>query len=291
MDFHRLAINGFGRKESAQPLKKKNCILICNGEIYNWKYLSSLANVACSSGSDCEIIIHLYKKYGIKQTLQLLDGVFAFILVDKTTNKIMVARDTYGVRPLFICSLGAHFPYPFQMKGNIIQLFFASEMKMLCSFCKEMEANRQISNIEEYKYIDSYRMQQFPPGHYMCFSTNNYTAPFIPFSAATSFSCINVENPKKIIRDALIAAVDKRIENTDRDITCLLSGGLDSSLITGIVVKLCKEKFNRHPSTIHTWSIGMEGSEDLAFAKKVANFLGTTHHSIQLSESDFFKCD
>ena len=88
--FHRLAINGFGKKTSSQPLNDKDCTLICNGEIYNWKYLCKLANIECKSGSDCEIIIHLYKKYGIEQTLQMLDGVFAFHLWDKQKNRHII---------------------------------------------------------------------------------------------------------------------------------------------------------------------------------------------------------
>ena len=72
--FHRLAINGQD-EISNQPLNIANCVLICNGEIYNHTYLFSLINVSRKTKSDCEIIIHLYKKYGIYQTLQLLDGV------------------------------------------------------------------------------------------------------------------------------------------------------------------------------------------------------------------------
>jgi asparagine synthase (glutamine-hydrolysing) len=107
LGFHRLAINGFGKDTSEQPLKIKDCVLICNGEIYNWKELHKLSNTLSITGSDCEIIIHLYKQYGIEQTLQLLDGVFAFVLWDKITNKFFVARDTFGVRPLYVTKLAS----------------------------------------------------------------------------------------------------------------------------------------------------------------------------------------
>ena len=102
LGFHRLAINGFQQEDSMQPIYKKNCILICNGEIYNWKELAEKAGVECETGSDCEIIIDMYKKYGIEYTLQILDGVFAFVLIDKDTDTVMIARDPLGVRPLFI---------------------------------------------------------------------------------------------------------------------------------------------------------------------------------------------
>ena len=100
LGFHRLAINDLSPRAN-QPLNVKNCILICNGEIYNFKYLYSLLNIKQFSDSDCEIIIHLYKEFGIYQTLQLLDGVFAFVLLDLVNLNIFVARDTFGVRPLF----------------------------------------------------------------------------------------------------------------------------------------------------------------------------------------------
>ena len=275
LGFHRLAINGFGRPESAQPLTKEDCVLICNGEIYNWEYLSALSGCGVSSGSDCEIIIHLYKKYGIEQTLQMLDGVFAFLLYDKTLGKIIVARDTYGVRPLFMSTA--------TKKGDndVWQRVFSSELKMLYPFCE--------SQFDPKSDTFSVEIKQFPPGHYMCCTVDNYnTDAIVQYSTPNSFSGrMDVSMPFLRVREALISAVSKRIVNTDRDITCLLSGGLDSSLITGLVVQLCKEILNREASTIHTWSIGMNGSEDLKYAKKVAEYLGTTHHSIELEEEEF----
>ena len=79
--FHRLAINGLNN-ESNQPLIIDNITLICNGEIYNYQELYSMMNVTPQTDSDCEVIIHLYKKYGISQTLQMLDGVFSFALFE-----------------------------------------------------------------------------------------------------------------------------------------------------------------------------------------------------------------
>ena len=114
--FHRLAINGYSNLDSEQPIDIDDCVLICNGEIYNWIDLHKKLDIPMTTGSDCEIIIHLYKKFGIEYTLNMLDGVFAFLLFDKTKNKIFVARDPYGVRPLF-CSYNkvneAHFYYVF----------------------------------------------------------------------------------------------------------------------------------------------------------------------------------
>ena len=86
LGFHRLAINGYQKPDSMQPIHKNGCVLICNGEIYNWEELAKKANVKCETGSDCEIIIDIYKKFSIEYTLQVLDGVFAFVLYDKKYN-------------------------------------------------------------------------------------------------------------------------------------------------------------------------------------------------------------
>ena len=85
LGFHRLAINGLTKK-SNQPMIMNDCILICNGEIYNYKNLKKILNFTFETDSDCEIIIHLYKIFGIMQTLQMLDGVFAFLLYDKKVD-------------------------------------------------------------------------------------------------------------------------------------------------------------------------------------------------------------
>ena len=98
--FHRLAINGLNEK-SNQPFEIDNLVLVCNGEIYNFRELAIANNITLKTDSDCEIILHLYKRYGIEYTLHLLDGVFAFIIYDKLKANFIVARDPYGVRPLY----------------------------------------------------------------------------------------------------------------------------------------------------------------------------------------------
>ena len=102
--FHRLAINGLNI-QSNQPIVYEDIILICNGEIYNYKNLYANMNVSPTTDSDCEVIIHLYLKYGIEQTLIMLDGEYSFLLFDnrinsERLNNIYIARDPFGVRPL-----------------------------------------------------------------------------------------------------------------------------------------------------------------------------------------------
>ena len=100
--FHRLAINGYQDETSQQPLKMDDCVLVCNGEIYNWKELYRTLDIEPETGSDCEVIIHMYKRFGIQYTLDAIDGVFAFVLYDMESDRVIVARDPYGVRPLFL---------------------------------------------------------------------------------------------------------------------------------------------------------------------------------------------
>ena len=275
--FHRLAINGYQNPLSEQPFCFKDCMLICNGEIYNFKHLHEKLGIECDTSSDCEIIIHLYREFGIEYTLQLLDGVFAFILVDLKTNETFVARDTYGVRPLYISGNNWQNELPFKITDD--DMFgFASEMKQLVGCYEEL-------NKEE-----KYNIRQFKPGHYIRIK-NNMISDYIHFSACNAFinNTLSESDSKKLIRRSLADAVEKRVCNTDRDIACLLSGGLDSSLITALVVYISVNKFKKHPSHIHTWSIGMKGSEDLKYARMVADHLKTTHHQIELDEKEFLE--
>ena len=263
--FHRLAINGYENALSEQPIIKNDCVLICNGEIYNWKYLQSSSGSKCDTGSDCEIIINLYIKYGINQTLQMLDGVFAFVLLDRAKGLLYIARDAFGIRPLFMWCNDVY----------LDTILFASEMKMG-------------------KNLLHPRMTPvpFPPGNYMSIDLNDnqirHIIPFYKNESFTNYSIKSLRDTDILIHDSLVTAVRKRVDNTDREIACLLSGGLDSSLVCAIVARLYKERGGKDAiGRLHTWSIGMQGSEDLKYARKVATFLGTTHHEIICTEQEF----
>ena len=293
--FHRLAINGLN-DESNQPILYKDVALICNGEIYNYKELYSLLNIKPETDSDCEIIIHLYMHFGIDQTLQLLDGVFAFCLLDyrlsSDTTKMFIARDPYGVRPLYIMK-----PTKKGIKKlkNEDTYVVASELKMIIDIyqtCNEFT-----------KEYNTFEVQQVTPGTYSYFEMNhnvfslwelkkeNNMYHHVAFSSCKSIdhSLTKEEFYKytyKNIQKYLINAVEKRCCTTERPIACLLSGGLDSSLIAAIVNEYHKK--NNLP-TLETYSIGIEGSEDLIYSEKVANYLGTKHTQITLKETDFIE--
>jgi asparagine synthase (glutamine-hydrolysing) len=270
--FHRLAINGLN-PESNQPIVHNHLSLVCNGEIYNYKELYEMMNVVPKTESDCEVILHLFERYGMDQTMQLLDGVFSFVLceynIHKDSIQLYVARDPYGVRPLYkVSNSTTHF------------IGFASEVKMLIQLVRDTTS----------------LMEHFPPGHYEVYSrsfqlssrwnfqSRNQYHSFGFQSILTSESWTDWEIIQGI-QTYLKQAVKKRVQNTERPIACLLSGGLDSSLIAALVNEYYTE--NTNPLALETYSIGLEGSVDLMYAKKVADYLGTKHTEIVLSETEY----
>ena len=281
LGFHRLAINGLD-SNSNQPISYKDVVLICNGEIYNFKQLYNYMNTTPVTNSDCEVIIHLYIKYGIEQTLTMLDGVYSFVLydnriTDEVTNKVYVARDPFGVRPL----------YQLKVKFETNELYgFASELKCLEYFYNSKE------------HYFSHSIEQFEPGTYSVFQHGNnvcsnweqiinnkpYFIPSFAFTRLTHDVCVLKEEMFHNISKYLNAAVVKRCNTTERPIACLLSGGLDSSLIAALVANYFKES----GQIIESYSIGLENSEDIKYAKIVANYIGTKHTEIIVTENEMF---
>jgi asparagine synthase (glutamine-hydrolysing) len=292
LGFHRLAINGLD-SISNQPFNINNIVLICNGEIYNYKYLYELMDIQPTSNSDCEVIIHLYLKYGMEQTLQMLDGVFSFVLYDlrletkqgaNLDNFIYFARDPYGVRPLYL------------LKSNYT-FGCASELKCLHEFLKIDKKTGSSSNftIEQFEpgTFSTYKLSGLACSKWNALKENQrYIAPSFPHNLnyynSYMDSTIETEKYEKNIVKYLCDAVKKRCLNTERPIACLLSGGLDSSLITALVNHFYKMEYGLD-KTIETYSIGLRGSEDLKYAKIVADYLGTKHTEIILTEKEMFE--
>ena len=279
--FHRLAINGLA-STGDQPFNLLDCELICNGEIYNHKQLIYTHGFedAYVSGSDCEVIIHLYRRFNgdMKATLKELDGVFSLVLIDRLNNTVHIARDPFGVRSLYI---GTFSNYERDIS-------VASEMKAL-QFCHEVK--------------------QFPGGCYMTLTQDQtkfetklepyysdlrwddtLDVPYVYDFGKFSPVFLNDPNPSnkklenracELLRNLFELAVCKRLMS-ERPVGCLLSGGLDSSITTALVVK------HMPPGTVvNTYAIGLEGSVDLKWARRVAEHLGTRHHEVCLTEQQF----
>lgn len=279
--FHRLAINGLN-DASNQPFFIRNCILICNGEIYNFEQLFDIIQVSPRTGSDCEIIIHLYLQYGMQQTLAMLDGVFAFVLVDLTANLLFVARDPFGVRPLYCLTRSTNHKRP------RLQYHFASELKCLVE--NYVDAGQQDCLIRS--------IRQFTPATFSTFtfaSGNGVSHGFLKkhhetvyFMPTISHFSTPVDYKQLLSQIAyyLNNAVSKRCLATERPIACLVSGGVDSTLIAALVNNFYK--LNGIASKLETYSIGLEGSVDLEYGAIAAEYLDTQHTIVTVSGEDMF---
>jgi asparagine synthase (glutamine-hydrolysing) len=270
--FQRLAIvDGLHGMQPMRLHAYPRTTLICNGEIYNYKRLQEQHKFPYETKCDVEAIIHTYQNFGIEDTVKNLDGVFAFCLVDGIKRKIYIARDPYGVRPLF----------RFHDADN--------DVMAICSEAKGLMGIKQNASKNS-------TLEQFPPGHLQVWSiteqgkvkldyTEQYYKPggpprFLPFVPENELKKLNMYEKTAYL---LEAACKKRLM-AERRIGCLLSGGLDSSLVTALVVKLAKEC--KLPYKIQTFAIGMGDSPDLAAARTVAEYLDTEHHEVQFNEND-----
>ncbi len=260
--FTRLAINGL-TDDGMQPMTTPTGITwACNGEIYNWRQLASEYALDVKSGSDCEIIGQLYERFATNLTtfFRLFDGVFAMIIVDPARARVVVGRDPYGVRPLYVGR---------STKGYSI---FSSEIKGIAPLADSVHC----------VLPGTYQIYEhdcpMPPTRY-------HNIPFLKSPLFSVDSPLGLQLACAAVRSALEVAVRKRITTTERPIACLLSGGLDSSLVTALV---SKELRRLGRPALKTFSIGMAGSTDLAYARRVAEHLKTDHTEICLTEDEFF---
>ncbi len=251
--FHRLAINGLS-DESNQPMERNGYHMICNGEIFNYKELITKYGLESEykSGSDCEIILHLIAKIGLEACCRELDGEYAFVVYDEKSGNLMIGRDQLGIRSLF-------WTMNEDELGNK-QIGVCSEMKGLVEM--------------------GFDVHQFPVNSCWDLHSNTFREIYDLYVAFTEDS---EETIIRKVREKLEAAVKKRMMS-ERDICCLLSGGLDSSSITSLVSKYMKE--SGKDQELHTYTIGIEGSPDVINAQIVADYLGTKHHVFSPTEED-----
>jgi asparagine synthase (glutamine-hydrolysing) len=283
---HRLAIIDISN-EANQPFNHNDkYYLTINGEIYNYKELIKNNNYTCQSNSDCEVVLHHYINkvsncdnfsddefhQKLSEFINDLDGIFSFIIYDVEQDTMLIVRDRFGVTSLY---------YGFDKEGY---LHVSSEIKAFTD-----------NNIKP---------QMFPAGCYSYYNGTNFGIhSYYQLSEYYNLKPQNVHYKvnddaygllKKSLKHDLIMAVLKRLQS-NVPFAMLLSGGLDSSLITSISVKLLRrelgDEYNsimddlgiNYMKDIHTFSIGFEGSPDLDAAQKVADYLGTCHESIKIT--------
>ena len=242
-----------------QPLysKDKKHILAVNGEIYNHQDLRKTLNGTYEflTQSDCEVILALYRKKGI-DFIEDLNGIFAFALYDEEKDFYIIARDHIGIIPLYM---------GWDQYGNF---YVSSELKALEGYCN--------------------KIQEFMPGHYM---TSQQPGELIRWYKRDweEYEAVK-DNPTSIeeLRDALEAAVHRQLMS-DVPYGVLLSGGLDSSVVSAVAKKYSAMRVENHDQSaawwprLHSFAVGLEGSPDLAAARKVADHIDTVHHEIHFT--------
>lgn len=248
----RLAV--IGVETGHQPLFSQdgNISLIANGEIYN--YLELTRQIAkrlpgYKPKSDNNVIIELYEKHG-QELLQHITGMFAFVLYDRRRKQLIVARDPFGIIPLYMGR---------DTRGN---LWFASEMKCLVDVCEQL--------------------QIFPPGHVACGTVNQlqpvrYYKP--NWREITPSKEVNLQD----LRRQVELAVHSHLQ-CDVPFGALLSGGVDSSLIASIAARIMRERDANYK--LRTFSVGMLNSPDFKHARLVAQHIGSDHTEIAFNVED-----
>ncbi|MCQ2553849.1 MAG: asparagine synthase B [Clostridia bacterium] len=202
LGFHRLAIMGL-HPEGMQPFELDGNYVVCNGEIYGYEKIKAdliSKGYTFKSGSDCEVLLPLYKEYGVEM-FDMLDAEYVLIIYDSKTGEYIAARDPIGIRPLY---------YGYDKDGIIV---FASEAKNLVSICD--------------------KVMPFPPGHY--YKDGKFVC-YRDIAAVEKICDDDLETVCKNIHDKLSLGISKRLV-ADAKVGFLLSGGLDSSLVCAVAAK------------------------------------------------------
>ncbi len=242
-----------GRQPLFSPDRKQ--ILAVNGEIYNHQELRTrYPAYEFQTKSDCEVILPLYRAKGTG-FLEDLNGIFAFALFDEEKGTYLIARDHIGIVPLYM---------GWDQYGNF---YVASELKALEGVCKKIE--------------------EFPPGHYMS-SVDGSPRPWYTREWSSYESVKENAADIPMLRHALEQAVHRQLMS-DVPYGVLLSGGLDSSIISAIAKRYAARRIETNDTQeawwpqLHSFAIGLEGSPDLAAAAKVAAHINTVHHEIHFT--------
>ena len=242
-------------ESGGQPLYSpdRKQVLAVNGEIYNHQEIRRryAGRYEFQTGSDCEVILALYRDKGIG-FLEDLSGIFAFVLYDEERDEFLIARDPIGVIPLYI---------GYDNDGTV---YVASELKALEGQCEQYEP--------------------FLPGHYY-WSKEPGMKRYYQRDWFEYESVKDNEASVEVIHDALEDAVRRQLMS-DVPYGVLLSGGLDSSVISAIAQKFSEHRIEDNSRTraywprLHSFAVGLKGAPDLAKARLVADHIGTVHHEI-----------
>lgn len=252
----RLSIVGVD--SGKQPLYSKdgNLVLAVNGEIYNHKEIRSrYPEYEFLTHSDCEVILALYKDKGV-DLFEDLNGIFAFALYDVENDICLIGRDHMGIIPLYM---------GYDDHG---QFYVASELKALEGVCPNV--------------------QEFLPGYYMCSAEGNELKRWYKRDWMEYDNVKDNKSDENELRVALESAVHRQLMS-DVPYGVLLSGGLDSSIISAIAKRYAARRIEDDNQTeawwpqLHSFAVGLKDSPDLVASKKVAEYIGTVHHEINFT--------
>lgn len=239
---------GIYDQKSASHMSHNDVHVLCNGNIYNIPSLIDTYHLPRTVSTASHCISYLYAMFGFESTVKLLNGDFSLVII--TPTQLHFARDFAGMRPLY---------YGVTPRGNIV---YASTVKCVSELCN-------VSIKEVTPGIYTYDMPTETIHQY------EYTLACKP--------TLHGYATERQVRNTLHNAVHVRTEyalKRNLHIVCMLSGGIDSSIITSIVCQYVL------PENVYTYTVGLEGSQDLYYAQRVADYLGTTHTSIIYTEDE-----
>lgn len=280
MGHARLSI--IGLEDGTQPISNEDGSLwiVFNGEIFNYPELK----VALESkghiirtGTDTEILVHMYEEYG-PECLRHLNGQFAFAIWDSNKEELFLARDRVGIRPLHYCQTGDRFLFASEIKALFLDPAVPREL--------DTHALSQVFTLwttltPKTVFKDVYEL---PPGHFMLLATRGIVRlePFwcIPYIAPDSREPASLEQAVQELRELLLDAIRVRLR-ADVPVGAYLSGGLDSSIITTLISRY----FNNN---LRTFSIGFkeEAFDETPYQQMMVNHLGTDHSRLLIDNGD-----
>lgn len=252
----RLSIVGIDSGKQPLYSKDQKLVLAVNGEIYNHKEIrNKYPEYEFQTNSDCEVILALYKDKG-ENLFEDLNGIFAFALYDIENDLILIGRDHMGIIPLYTGY------------DNYGQFYVASELKALEGTCPNI--------------------QEFLPGHYIFSKESSQSKQWYQRDWMKYENVKDNESNSKELRAALENAVHRQLMS-DVPYGVLLSGGLDSSIISAIAKQYAARRIEDDNKTeawwpqLHSFAVGLKDSPDLVAARKVADYIGTIHHEIHFT--------
>jgi asparagine synthase (glutamine-hydrolysing) len=262
--------------EANQPMIFDDILIVFNGEIYNYKELIIIEKLSCITSSDTEVIIRLYQKYGI-DFLNKLNGMFSFVIFDLKEEKYFCARDRYGKKPFFYYFKDNKFIFASSIKSIIKILGFTPKLNKI-ALSQYLQYFVSLNDLTFYN--DIYKLEA---SSYMLLSNNEL---FIKkyYKINTYKRITDEKQALNEIEELLFKSVESRLVG-DVEVGSLLSGGIDSSLISSLYTNITGKR-------IHTFSVGYsdyKSYSELDYANLVSKDINSIHHPLEVSRNDFLE--